>query len=196
MVLRRSALLLSSCVIVLTTLTFVSGCAGDRREDARQAPTYETTPLDAERLTTFANPKSVVGDLVYVPVYSSVFHITEDRELLTTVTLSIHNVNLRDSIQITAVAYFNTEGRRIREFVQDRVVLGPLATKQYVIPEMDTAGGTGANFLVKWESEKIVARPIIESLMISTSLQQGLSFTCQGTVIQTLRPNDPVANQE
>ena len=188
---RRASLFQWTCCVLLTAVVLVGGCTGGQPENQRHTIIPKGTPIDVERLTTFSNPKSTVGELVYVPVYSSVYHMTGEQEFLMTVTLSIHNIDLTDSIAITDVSYFNTEGQRIREFVRDHVVLGPLATKQFVIPEADNMGGTGANFLVKWESETATARPVIESLMISTSSQQGLSFVCKGTVIRALHTGEP-----
>ncbi len=173
-----------------------AGCGGNQtvEQTTKQTVEHEIAssppagePLDTRRWTDFSNPSSTVGETVYVPVYSSVFHQAGDREFLLTSTLSIHNTDLTESIAITDVAYFNTQGRRIRDFIDEEIVLGPLATKQFVIPQNDNSGGTGANFLVKWEAEGERPRPIIESLMLSTSSQQGLSFVCQGTVIRTLR---------
>lgn len=175
--------------LLLAVVVFTAGGCGGTPEDASGGGRLEA-PIDATRWTTFSNPGSTVGGLVYVPVYSSVFHNTGDRELLLAVTLSIHNVNPDESIEVTGVAYFNTDGRRLRDFVEEPVVLGPLATKQYVIPRADTSGGTGANFLVKWEAAKPVTRPAIESLMVNTSSQLGMSFTCQGVLVRELRHGD------
>jgi hypothetical protein len=183
---KRTSVSRSVCLVLLTAAVFIAGCGSGQQEGLGQGTIRLGTPDDAVRLTTFSNPQSIVGGLVYVPVYSSVFHVAGDRELLMAVTLSIHNVNLSESIEITDVAYYDTVGRLIREYVQDPIVLGPLATKQFVVPEADDTGGTGANFLVKWEAEKDVTRPAIESLMVSTSSQLGMAFTCQGVVIQEL----------
>ena len=56
---------------------------------------------------------------------------------------------------------------------------------RYVIPESDKSGGSGANFIVEWKSDKYVNPPIVESVMIGTQTQQGISFTSRGRVIIT-----------
>lgn len=63
------------------------------------------------------------------------------------------------------------------------IVLGPLETSRYVVPQKDKSGGAGANFLVKWQSDTYVNPPIIESIMISTQMQRGISFTSRGQEI-------------
>ena len=75
------------------------------------------------------------------------------------------------------------DGRKTKE----RVVLPPLSTRQFVVPDKDRSGGAWASFLVKWEAKTRVSRPIIEALMISISGQQGISFTTQGSVVRVLR---------
>ena len=49
-----------------------------------------------------------------------------------------------------------------------------------MIDEIDREGGTGANFIFEWAIKRKSNEPIFESVMISTSGQQGLSFTTQG----------------
>ena len=58
--------------------------------------------------------------------------------------------------------------------------LNPLESLRYVIPEKDESGGSSANFMVKWQSDTFVNPPIIESIMIGTQSQQGVSFTSRG----------------
>ena len=65
------------------------------------------------------------------------------------------------------------------------VTLKPLESIRYVIPEKDKTGGSGANFIVEWKSDKFVNPPIVESIMIGTQSQQGVSFTSRGQTIIT-----------
>ena len=53
-----------------------------------------------------------------------------------------------------------------------------------MIDEVDKEGGTGANFLFEWKLNKKANEPFFEAVMISTSGQQGLSFTTQGRRIE------------
>ncbi|CAN5327990.1 DUF3124 domain-containing protein [soil metagenome] len=127
------------------------------------------------------------GEIIYVPIYSSVFYQDGKRTLELAATLSIHNVDLQNSITVEKVDYYNTKGELIRKHLDKPVVLKPLETKNFVIAKEDTTGGTGANFLVEWQSpDQPVNSPIVEALMISAGSGQGISFTTAGRVIKKL----------
>lgn len=127
------------------------------------------------------------GEIVYVPIYSSVFYQDGKRTLELAATLSVHNIDLQNPITVEKVDYYNTKGELIRKHLDKAVVLKPLETKNFVIEKEDTTGGTGANFLVQWQSPGVaVNSPIIEALMISAGSGQGISFTTVGRVIKKL----------
>jgi len=123
------------------------------------------------------------GQIIYVPAYSHIYSGNNERPFLLTVTLSLRNIDPAHKIQITLVDYYETQGRRLKKFIDKPVVLGPLQSLRYVIPESDKSGGSGANFIVEWKSDKPVNPPIVESIMIGTQTQQGISFTSRGRVI-------------
>lgn len=123
------------------------------------------------------------GQLIYVPAYSHIYSGNKERPFLLTVTLSIRNIDPSHSIKITLVDYYETQGKLVKKYVATPVMLKNLESLRYVIPEKDTVGGSGANFLVKWESDTLVNPPIIETIMIGTELQQGVSFTSRGKEI-------------
>ncbi len=127
----------------------------------------------------------VDGEVIYVPIYSSVFNEAPNPYPLTA-TLNIHNIDLDNSILLTKVDYYDTDGKLIRRYLEKSAEISSLQTVQFVVKEGDTSGGTGANFIVEWVSKTKVSSPIVEALMISTSTQQGLSFVTSGRVIKTL----------
>lgn len=100
-----------------------------------------------------------------------------------TVTLSIRNIDPQHQIRISAVDYFETQGRLLRKFLDQPVILKPLESIRYIIPERDKSGGSGANFIVEWKSNEPANPPIVESIMIGTKSQQGVSFVSRGRVI-------------
>lgn len=59
-----------------------------------------------------------------------------------------------------------------------------METVEIVIDESDKEGGTGANFLFKWSISPNSSEPFFESVMLSTSGQQGISFTTRGKAIK------------
>lgn len=124
------------------------------------------------------------GQIVYVPVYSHVYHGDKEHEFNLTAGLSIRNVETTASIMISSVKYYDSSGKLLKSYLDQPVRLGPLASIHYIVKESDKAGGFGANFLVKWMSDSNVNQPVIECIMIGTSGQQGISFLTIGRVVQ------------
>jgi len=124
------------------------------------------------------------GELIYVPIYSSIFYQDNKRTLELAAMLSIHNVALDRTITVARVDYYNTKGERIARYLETPIELKPLETRNFVVEKNDTAGGTGANFLVEWRADGETISPIVEALMINASASQGISFTSTGKVIQ------------
>ena len=123
------------------------------------------------------------GQTVYVPAYSHIYIGNRERPFLLTITLSIRNIDQKQRITISEVGYYETQGKLVKRFLDKSITLKPLESLRYVIPENDKSGGSGANFIVKWKSDKLTNPPIIESIMIGTQNQQGISFTSQGREI-------------
>jgi hypothetical protein len=141
----------------------------------------------ASNFLSFAHADEAIllskGQMLYVPAYSHIYAGNRELPLLLTVTLSIRNVDLKQSITITAVDYYGTKGEILNKYLTQNVVLGPLESTRYIVPYKDKAGGSGANFVVVWKSEKSVNRPIVECVMIGAEGQQGISFTSRGQAI-------------
>jgi len=123
------------------------------------------------------------GQRVYVPAYSHIYSGNKERPFLLTVTLSIRNIDPTQSIKIILVDYYETQGKLLKKYIDKPATLNPLESLRYVISEKDKSGGSGANFIVEWHSDKPVNRPIIESIMIGTQSGQGISFTSRGREI-------------
>lgn len=125
------------------------------------------------------------GQTIYVPAYSHIYSGDRERPFLLTVTVSIRNIDPKHSIKVTTVDYYETQGRLLKKFLNASVVLKPLESIRYVIPQKDETGGSGANFIVEWKTDNLVNAPIVETVMIGTQSQQGVSFTSRGQPIVT-----------
>ncbi|MFH2067534.1 MAG: DUF3124 domain-containing protein [Pseudomonadota bacterium] len=123
------------------------------------------------------------GQMIYVPAYSHIYGGSRERPFLLTVTLSIRNIDPKHEINITAVDYYETQGKLLKKFLEKPVVLKQMESIRYIIPEKDKTGGSGANFIVTWEAVKPVNPPVVESVMIGTKSQQGISFSSRGRVV-------------
>ena len=116
--------------------------------------------------------------------YSNVFTGPRKLPFQLATTLSIRNTDLSASFQITAIDYYDTGGKLVRRYLEKPQILGPLASSFVHIEEKDTSGGFGANFIVKWNSDRTMNSPIIECVMIGATGGQGISFVSPGQEIK------------
>ena len=128
-------------------------------------------------------PGLSTGQSIYVPAYSHIYSANNEKPFLLTVTLSIRNTDQHNRIKITKVEYYETRGDLIVEYLDSAIALGPFESLRYVVPEKDESGGSGASFIVEWTADECSNPPIVETIMIGTQTQQGISFTSRGQVI-------------
>ena len=135
--------------------------------------------------TALAEPQIALsgGQTVYVPIYSHIYSGLKGRPFGLAATLSIRNTDPQNPITLVSVKYFDSEGKLVKEYLDKPAELSAMASTRYILPEGDTTGGSGANFLVKWQSTKKVNPPLIEGVMIGTRSGQGISFVSRGQVI-------------
>ena len=123
---------------------------------------------------------SLAKGSTYLSVYSQIYSQSDRTTHDLTATVSMHNTNKTDTIYINKAEYFDTDGNSIRTYFDKAIFVAPMATVQIIIDEKDKSGGTGANFIFDWMIKPDSNEPLFEAVMISTSGQQGLSFTTQG----------------
>jgi hypothetical protein len=121
---------------------------------------------------------------LYVPVYANIFTGPKQISFNLTAILSMRNTDLSNAIKILSADYYDTQGKLIKRYYSKEVVLKPLESAFIYLPEDDTSGGIGANFIIKWSSPKEVNTPIVECLMIGLKSGQGVSFISPGQVIK------------
>jgi len=124
------------------------------------------------------------GMTVYVPIYSHIYSGDREHPFYLAATLSIRNTDPKHTINILSVDYYDSKGKLLKSYLENSISLNPLSATRYIIKESDKSGGSGASFIVKWKSDVKVNAPIIESIMIGTKTQQGISFITQGRAIQ------------
>ena len=129
------------------------------------------------------------GRTVYVPVYSHIYAGGGAQRLLE-VTLSIRNTDLEQPIVVTSVRYYDTEGLLLDEYLENPVVLGPLASTDFLVEHRDRAGGVGANFLVDWAAESAVTEPLIEAVMVNLEGNRAFSFVREGYPLSRFQATD------
>lgn len=165
---------------VLFLLLQVAACQEIKKRN------LDEEPKQIQKTHNHAIPDSLMKGTSYLSIYSQIYNQTEHKTYNLTATVSIRNVNRKDTIYIENAEYFNTEGRAIRRYFDQTVYVAPMETIEIVIDEMDKEGGTGANFLFDWAIKPKSNEPLFEAVMIS-SYGQGLSFTTQGKKVNGLK---------
>lgn len=172
--------------LLLICLTLF-GC--NSMENLDEKPLHVTDnkhPVNTEFINLAPNFKPITGQIIYIPVYSNIYHSNQQRSQNLGVTVTFHNIDLDHSIIIKSVKYYDTQGNLIDNYLTSPVSLKPLASTNFYIEDNDTRGGVGANFLIEWVADNKVAKPMAESVMVSTASTQGISFTSEGRVVKEL----------
>ena len=123
------------------------------------------------------------GQTVYVPIYSHIYSGLKGSPFSLAATLSIRNTDPRHSITLVSIKFYDSAGNLIKEYIDKPAELKAMASTRFILTEGDTTGGSGANFLVKWQSRTKINPPLIEGVMIGTRSGQGISFVSRGQVI-------------
>lgn len=130
-------------------------------------------------------PSQVASEgAIYVPVYSHVYG-KGGKQVPLEVTLSVRNTDSGSEIVVKAVHYYGTEGQLLREYLQSPILLGPMASTDFLVERRDMSGGTGANFLVEWVSEEAVSEPVVEAVMMGSEGNRTFAFTSVGRAVVT-----------
>ena len=122
-------------------------------------------------------------ETVYVPVYSDIYHLDGTKRFLLTATVSVRSISLKDSAYVINAVYNDSYGKQLRNFAAKTILLKPLESIEYVIEDAEDKGGAGASFILQWGAGKYTGQMLIQSVMIGTTGQQGISFTANGIVI-------------
>lgn len=177
----RDALVVVGAVALIVAIGYLSDVVEsvDRLEHrlAFREPSLEKLP--AADITTSNGEQR---HYTYVPAYSHIYGGGGNPQLLE-ITLSIRNPDPQVPLRIHTVNYYDGDGNLVREYLQQPAAIGPMATASYLSPKHEKEGGSGANFVVVWSSERGDARPVIEAVMIGAGSGKQISFTSRGETL-------------
>ncbi|HEY1406453.1 MAG TPA: DUF3124 domain-containing protein, partial [Spirochaetota bacterium] len=169
----------------IITLLFILSCGNGKKENAFTAESVDFNPDSL--VTMHHDAKTVRGQLLYMPVYSNLPYNSEGTNFDMKAYVAIHNTDLKKSITITKVIYFNQKGKPVYDFMKTKKIsLGPLATQDFHIPYEDKSG-IGANFLIEWVSGSPVSEPLAECVTVSLRPNHSLAITSRGVVIKEIK---------
>ena len=94
------------------------------------------------------------GELIYVPIYSSIFYEDGKKTLPLAATLSIHNVNPDRPITVTRADYYNSDGKLIKKYVDKPLTLTPLQTTNLVVERIESGRRHRGEFFGRVASQR------------------------------------------
>ena len=92
----------------------------------------------------------------------------------------------KNAIRIVAAPYYYTDGGLVRNSVPKPRVIPPFGTFELFVELRENAGGSGANYAIKWEAEKpdtLVSPPTIEALHSRFQAGYSVAFISRGRAI-------------
>ncbi len=122
------------------------------------------------------------GQMLYLPIYSHVWHGDldsrgEPAKALVSVSVSIRNTDPARAIRVLSAQYYDTDGKRLREYVVAPRIVQPMATFELFIPRKDDTGGSGANFVIVWKADVLTSPPIVEGFHANMPVGRSIAFT-------------------
>lgn len=128
-----------------------------------------------------AAPARITGQSLYLPVYSHILHGEaggkgDSAKMLVSVMVSIRNTDNARPMRVTSAVYFDTDGKRIKEYVTAPRTVAPMGTLEIFIPRSDDKGGSGANFVIAWKSDAPVNPPLVEALHANLPAGRSIVF--------------------
>lgn len=128
------------------------------------------------------------GQLLYLPVYSHMLYGNLGKSgkasaVLLSTLVSIRNTDPRRPLRVLSAKYFDTHGKLLGERVPSPAIIPPLGTLELFVELNDASGGSGANFIVKWDAEQPINPPLVESLHANMDGGKAVIFMTQSVPI-------------
>lgn len=139
--------------------------------------------LKAQELRSLAK-----GQTLYLPIYSHMLYGNLGKSgnasyVLLSALVSIRNSDSRRPLRVLSAKYFDTHGKLLGERVPTPVVLPPLGTLELFVELNDASGGSGANFVVKWEADSPINPPLVEALHANMDGGKAVIFMTQSVPV-------------
>jgi len=129
-----------------------------------------------------------LGQTLYLPVYSHIWHGDttargERAKTLMSVAVSIRNTDLSKPIRVLSAQYYDTDGRKLRNYVTTPQVVPPMGTLELFVPRGDDTGGSGANFIIVWKADQATSTPLVEGIHANLPAGRSIAFISTAKVL-------------
>ena len=133
-------------------------------------------------------PGRSAGQTLYLPIYSHIWHgdTTSDGQrarTLVSVSVSIRNTDPVNPLRVLSAQYYDTDGKKLKEYVTSPKILGPMGTYELFVPRSDDTGGSGANFVIRWQSDKPTNPPVVQGFHANLPVGRSIAFATSAVVI-------------
>jgi len=128
------------------------------------------------------------GQTLYLPVYSHIWHgdrVVDGKDPLKNLVsalVSIRNTSLKVPIKVLSARYYSTEGKLLKEYLSKPATIGAMGTLELFVERKEAQGGSGANFIIQWDSAAPTNPPIVEAVHVDIKMHRTLTF------VTTARP--------
>jgi hypothetical protein len=141
-------------------------------------------------VTHAQSPARSSGQSLYLPIYSHILHGETERngqpaQTLMSVMVSVRNTDAARPIRVVSAQYYDTGGKRIKEYVSAPRSIAPLATLELYVPTSDDSGGSGANFVIAWQADGVVSAPLVEAVHANLAVGRSVVFITNARVIRS-----------
>lgn len=128
------------------------------------------------------------GQSLYLPVYSHMLYGNVGKngrvsQVLLSTLVSIRNTDGKRPLRLLSARYYDTHGQSLGERVAKPLIIPPFGTHEIFIDLNDASGGSGANFLIKWDAEQAISPPLIEGLHVNMDGGKAVVFMTQAQPI-------------
>lgn len=125
---------------------------------------------------------------LYLPIYSHMLYGNLGKSgkassVLLSSLVSIRNTDAKRPLRILSAKYFDTNGKLLGERVPAPVILPPLGTLELFVELNDASGGSGANFVIKWDADQPLNPPLVEALHVNMDGGKAVIFMTQSVPI-------------
>ena len=128
------------------------------------------------------------GQTIYLPIYSHMLYGNVGKsgkasQVLLSALVSIRNTDGRRPLRILSARYYDTLGKLLGERVPTPVTIPPYGTLELFVELNDASGGSGANFIIKWDAEAPLNPPLVEALHANMDGGKAVIFMTQSVPI-------------
>lgn len=121
------------------------------------------------------------GQALYLPIYSHIWYGDLNKQgypikSAVSALVSIRNTDPRTPIRILSARYYSTEGTLLRNYLSGPHTVPPMGTFELYVERKESAGGSGANFVIDWQSDAPANAPLVEALHVDVHGSRGLTF--------------------